>query len=316
MCKVSVIVPTYNHVHYLADCLNSLASQSMDDFEVLVIDDASTDNTSEVIEAYKAHFGERLIYRRLESNVGRGAVRNYGIEIARGEYITFLDSDDAYLPEKVECQAKYLDEHQNAGAVTCSYAYVDKDMKRIGSNPGAPRGFVGLFGEEEGVFEDGTGFLMVRREILERTGLFDLRLSAGEDTDLIIRIASITKVGFIYEPLYLYRQHDSNTKSFKGLRDRTESNSILCRKIIDSNGPFGRARAQEFAYTRLARHVYRLRKERFLEPLGVWLYYYWKFRGDLPFGRWAGVLVKAVVGHRVPEALRRSGLLRAKEKRS
>jgi glycosyltransferase involved in cell wall biosynthesis len=128
--KVSVIIPTHNYAEYLPDCLDSLLAQSMQDFEIIIIDDASTDNTQEIVGHYTKIFRQRLAYLKPEKRVGRGGIRNFGLSLAQGEYITFLDADDAYCPEKIEVQSRFLDEHLDTGGSSCQCYEVNSSFTR------------------------------------------------------------------------------------------------------------------------------------------------------------------------------------------
>ena len=92
--KVTVVIPTYNRAHLIKDAVESVLNQTYQDFELIVIDDGSTDNTREVLAVYK----DKLTYIYQE-NQGRSSARNHGIELAQGEYIAFLDSDDVWFPD-------------------------------------------------------------------------------------------------------------------------------------------------------------------------------------------------------------------------
>ena len=98
---VSIIIPTYNRAEYLKRALKSVFSQTFKDFEVLVMDDGSTDNTLEIVESFKE---ERIKYEWAENFGGPAAPRNRGLRFARGEYIAFLDSDDEWITDKIEKQ--------------------------------------------------------------------------------------------------------------------------------------------------------------------------------------------------------------------
>lgn len=101
--KVSVIIPTYNRAHLIGRAIKSVLNQTYKDFEIIIVDDGSTDKTEEVVKDFK---DERVRYIRREKNKGGSAARNTGIKAARGEYIAFQDSDDEWLPEKLEKQMK------------------------------------------------------------------------------------------------------------------------------------------------------------------------------------------------------------------
>ena len=112
MPEISVIVPTYNYAHFIGDCLDSIFAQTYKDFEVIVIDDGSTDDTARVLEKYKGEI--RYIY---QENKGLPAARNTGIKAAQGEYLAFLDSDDLWLPEKLGEQVLFLRNEADMGII-------------------------------------------------------------------------------------------------------------------------------------------------------------------------------------------------------
>src|SRR5262245_46961170 len=105
MPKVSVIIPTHNRADFLRDAIFSVLNQTFQDFEIIVVDDASTDNTSEVIGAFN---DERIRYLRHDTNKGGSAARNTGILNSQCDYIAFLDDDDQWLPEKLAKQVDTL----------------------------------------------------------------------------------------------------------------------------------------------------------------------------------------------------------------
>ena len=277
----------------------------MKDFEIIVIDDASTDNTPDVIERYKKIFGHRLIYKRLRKNVGRGMVRNFGLQVASGKYITFLDADDAYCPDKIEIQSKHLDQNTNVGGVTCRYYLVNSFLAESILNSDLPSGFEILFGKSYSAFEETTGSLMVRRDIMNRVGYFDDKICRGQDTDMAVRIARISKIDFINRPLWLYRQHETNSNSMKGLRERTISNIILYKKIITSEDDSRKDLARKFSFSRLDWHIYRLREQRYFEPIIVWFLYLYEFNINLPLMKWFVVGLKTVLGNRLTQFIKR-----------
>lgn len=124
---ISVIVPLYNAQKYLADCLNSLLAQTFTDFELIVVDDCSTDNSVAIVKSYAARFGGRLKLTRTKENSGHASVpRNKGVDISRGEYIYFIDPDDAVTPtalEELYTAAKSFD----ADVVHCEKYYTVPD---------------------------------------------------------------------------------------------------------------------------------------------------------------------------------------------
>src|SRR5438132_1599837 len=111
---VSVVIPVYNGERYLADAIQSVRDQTYQNFEVIVVDDGSTDGSADVAQ----RFGEAIRYVH-QANGGVCKARNAGIAAARGAYIAFLDQDDLWLPDKLAAQVTYLDSHPEVGAVYC-----------------------------------------------------------------------------------------------------------------------------------------------------------------------------------------------------
>src|ERR1051326_205992 len=129
MPQVSVIIPTYNSAHYLADAVESVLSQTFQDIEVLIIDDGSTDETETVIQRYGS-----LVRCFRQRNSGVAVARNRGIEESRGEYVAFLDADDTWLPHKLERQLAALDECSDYGACYSAFTVVTSDLAPINVN--------------------------------------------------------------------------------------------------------------------------------------------------------------------------------------
>mgnify|MGYP003131613947 CR=1 FL=1 len=205
---VSVIVPTYNRAKYLGLALGSVLEQSYRNFELIVVDDGSSDETAEVVATFH---DPRLIYIRQE-NLGRSIARNRALTVARGRYIAFLDSDDEYLPDKLSQQVQYLDNYPEVGMVyTSALCINDKgDVQRE---------YVYTASHEGDIYRQIAFFrpltitlptVMLRREVLEQVGAFDEKMERFEDTDLWRRIAKRFRVGVIRDPTCRLRTHHSN----------------------------------------------------------------------------------------------------------
>lgn len=121
---VSIIIPTYNRAHLIERAIESVLHQTYQDFELIIIDDGSTDNTDDIINKFQKK-DDRIIYLKHDRNKGGSAARNTGIKASRGEYIAFLDSDDEWLPEKLEKQMDFF-ESNNYGFIYCNMIIEDK----------------------------------------------------------------------------------------------------------------------------------------------------------------------------------------------
>lgn len=197
----SVIIPTYNRAGYLKEALESALAQDYPNLEVIVVDDGSTDNTEELIKPYLG----RIKYIK-QKNSGPAKARNNGITSCKGDFITFLDSDDKYLPRKVRLQVEYLKSQPQYGMVYCGCEYFDDSGKCW--KPDIKRYSGWIF--DKLLFKDffGSGScVMIRRNVLEGAGLFNERLITGEDRNLYLKIAKLYQVGFVDEPLVRVRMH-------------------------------------------------------------------------------------------------------------
>ncbi len=207
---VSVIIPTYNRREYVQEAIDSVLAQTFTDYEIIVIDDGSTDGTG---EALRARYRDRIHYEWQE-NQGESVARNRGIELAKGKYIAFLDSDDRWLPEKLEKQVAYLDEHPGVGMVVCQAVVIDSDGHPLASVPMlasnlAPED-LSLGALSIRCTIGNTSMVMCRQCTLSTVGGFDPEIRYGEDWDLYIRVSAWTRIAQIAEALSCTRYHDSN----------------------------------------------------------------------------------------------------------
>lgn len=128
--KVSVIMPAYNSGKFIGQAIDSVVAQTYSNWELLIVDDSSTDDTSEIIRQRQA-YDERIQFFQHETNLGTQYARNKAIEKASGRFIAFLDADDLWLPEKLEIQLKIMQKEQIAGCFS-SYELIDEDGNEIG----------------------------------------------------------------------------------------------------------------------------------------------------------------------------------------
>lgn len=186
---VSIIIPNYNHAHYIGDAIQSVLQQDYAAVEIIVVDDGSTDASQEVV----ARFGDAVRYIYQE-NRGLSAARNTGLAAAKGAYIGVLDADDMYEPNFLSTLAPILAANPNVAAVTCGYQFVDE------LNRSLPQSETRLLSPEEfySVLSDGNFLvpeaILVRRACYEAVGPFDEALRACEDWDMWLRIAKTQRV--------------------------------------------------------------------------------------------------------------------------
>jgi glycosyltransferase involved in cell wall biosynthesis len=212
--RVSVVVPAYNAATTISQALDSVFRQSFRDFEVVIVDDGSTDRTREVV----AEYGDRIRVLTKANEGKPAATRNLGVHAARGELVAFLDADDWWREDKLERQVAVFDGRPDVGLVYTADATVDANGKTLSVNPCPPeaRGRIYELLTVRNVMVGSS--VMARREAIVRAGGFDEGLTSIENWDLWIRIARDWAIDYIDEPLTLYRVHAGNRSSNVELR--------------------------------------------------------------------------------------------------
>ncbi len=197
--QVSVIIPTYNRAWCLREAVDSALAQNFRGFELIVVDDGSTDETPQALQGY----GSAIRAMRQE-NRGVSAARNAGVAAAGADLIAFLDSDDAWLPAKLACQVEFFEQHPESLICQTEERWV-KNGRRV--NPARrhrKRGGV-IFEPSLELCLVSPSAVMLRRELFDRVGLFDERLPACEDYDLWLRVSCRFPVALIDTPLIVKR---------------------------------------------------------------------------------------------------------------
>ncbi len=212
--RFSVVIPTYNQADYLALAIRSVLEQTLQDLEVVVVNNGSTDHTADVLERFGKE-DERISSLDTPRNSLIGASRNSGIEASRGRYIAFLDSDDLWHPRKLERVDEVLRNDSNARIVCHDEESIrdGKVVKRLRYGPGGKRG-VSLY--EYLLLETNcmsTSATVVERQLLESVGCFSEHpdFTTGEDYELWVRLSQVSDVYFLHEVLGQYRLHPSST---------------------------------------------------------------------------------------------------------
>jgi teichuronic acid biosynthesis glycosyltransferase TuaG len=258
---VSVIMPAFNSEFTITDSINSVINQSFQDWELIIVDDNSTDNTPNVIEQFIS-LDSRIILKKLTTNNGVSNARNIGVSLSSSELIAFIDSDDLWSPDKLKLQVKY--HHQ---FVTCKISHTDFSMfnqseiiktplKKINSLFIKKRG--NLFSQLLYTNCIGTLTVMVDRLTLLNAGSFDVELTAVEDQDLWLRISMIG-----HEFHYL--------------------NNVLSFYRVNSSGLSGNIGKVKFSYKKfLEKHKFVMIKH---GKFHIAKAYYFRFMGVMHFSR-------------------------------
>ena len=211
---VSVILPTHNRATLVGRAIDSVLGQSFEDFELIVVDDNSTDDTAQVIARFDAH--PRLRYYRNAKNLGPSGARNRGIDLARGSYVAFQDSDDRWFPEKLARQMEEIRE-KDAQVCYCGAFYYSPENSyyiprpRTVSKKGMQSGDL----SRDILFDNPTTpqTLLVKRSLFDTVGRFDETLPIKVDWDLAIRLAQSEPFAFVAEPLVLIYRTEGSVSS-------------------------------------------------------------------------------------------------------
>ncbi len=210
---VSVVIASYNRANFVFDAIRSAQQQTLDDIEIIVVDDGSTDSTQQVLD----NFGDSInvIY---QSNQGRSAARNRGVNAARGDYIAFLDSDDIWIHDKLDKQLALLVKEQNVGVVHTFSDVVDENgiliRKESDQRAKLYHRSIKAGYSYESLSRNCIMFLstvMVRRNCWGRVGPMDTDIPAFEDWDWYLRASRETEIATIPEVLVHFRLHSKNT---------------------------------------------------------------------------------------------------------
>ncbi|MBE9164401.1 glycosyltransferase [Tychonema sp. LEGE 06208] len=207
--RVSVIIPAYNCERYITRAVKSAINQTYKDWEIIVVDDGSTDSTSQVLDVYRD-----IIQYVYQENQGAAIARNRACEIAKGEFFAFLDADDFFLPEKIAKQIACFEADPSLGMVQNGWLIVDETGKDI--SPVVPWEYAPILDLEAFVLYKSVrpSAMMLRREWWERLGGFDPRFPPTEDLDFALRLTlKGCKCAWLKEILTCYCQHDSNLMS-------------------------------------------------------------------------------------------------------
>lgn len=246
--RISVLMTTYNGAEFIGESIDSILCQTFADFELIIVDDASTDNTPDLIAAYG---DPRIRYMRLERNAGAVSARNQGIASARGTYIAPLDHDDLSRPTRLARQAAWLDENPDVVMVSSECLVLENGRMYQRPQPflGTPREAVPFFLH----LRNGIAYssIMFRASIVGRLGtVFREEYKYIDDFDLYHRLLPLGSIDWIREPLTIYRAHSGNTtRTNQNLMDNRTA-SVLASAYLPIFGD-----SSQHAAELIGRHV-------------------------------------------------------------
>lgn len=218
---VSVLVPAYNRKAYIDEAIGSVLAQTHKSFELIVIDDGSTDGTYELLQSYGSKL--TLLTHPGRVNLGQSASINAGLRSAKGKYVAILDSDDYWEPHKLAIQVDFLEKNREVGLVYSNGYMVNSKGKIL----------YAYHSEKHEEKNDPNMILLdcymalpvnslVRRSVYERAGMFEVSFRASQDHDMLLRIAEVTTFSYLPDHLFYYRRHeDSISKMNQDVRWRT-----------------------------------------------------------------------------------------------
>jgi glycosyltransferase involved in cell wall biosynthesis len=251
---ISVVIPAYNSEDYLRDAIESVLAQSLPVIEIIVVDDGSTDGTSEIAKSLGA-----LVIR--QENRGVSAARNVGIRAAVNEWIAFIDQDDLWAPQKIECQWAAIQLYPDVGIVSCNMTgFADESIR---GSSGIDTDVIGALARED-LGDDGSiryfhrvkhelplsrmtdypSSVLVRRDLLLSVGMFDESLRQNEDLECFLRVIAQCPLAVIQSPLVQRRIHSRNASLNNPEEVATSYYKILdCLRAYPHKYPPGAARA-------------------------------------------------------------------------
>jgi len=220
---VSVIMPCYNGEKFISNAIESVLNQTYQNWELIVVDDGSTDNSKDIIRKYTT-INNKITLTEHKCNKGIAKTKNAGIANARGKYIAFLDQDDIWLNSKLELQLERFEiGSDNIGVVCTGMIFTDTNMKPINI-------FRGFKDEDQKTLiknlylkpTNSSSIMMVNKEYFEHIGTFNEELIGWDDYELLVRLATISQIKYIREPLVKKRIHKNNAQRLSAVQNETE----------------------------------------------------------------------------------------------
>jgi glycosyltransferase involved in cell wall biosynthesis len=293
---ISVVIPAYNAADHIRGAIDSVLAQTRQVDEIIVVDDGSTDATPDIAQSY----GDKVIYIH-QQNASAGATRNAGIRAAKSEWIAFLDSDDEWVPEKIQLQAGLIERNPDISWAysNCYLHYESRNQRSLMFNKSKAESLLGgkecfenyLISVTES-FPAWTGTVIAKKEALVNAGLFDGDLLLAQDIDLWFRLAyRYPKVGYIAEAtaIYNFETPESNTKRFK---DVTRIFTIIDRHLELSEEYNCRKDFEKCVYPLVHHWMLTLRREERYDEMKSLLNRYFRY---LPKFYYAKRIMRAVL---------------------
>jgi glycosyltransferase involved in cell wall biosynthesis len=255
--KISIVFPVYNGEKYVKESVDSLLGQTLDNFEIIIWDDGSTDTTSQILRTYR---DPRIKFRSNLRNLGLFPTLNLAIRQSRGEYVRLWSQDDIMKPSCLDSELRYFDAHLNTALAYCAFDGIDDFGRLRSKRADIQKAFVvspQVASEIMFYHGDITGNIanvMIRRSILERTGLFREDMKVSGDFELLVRLAGEYSFCEIHEPLIYLRTHKRQFSFQRGVFPlHMHENAAIYETLITRMTHIDREYAVR--YHRYARHI-------------------------------------------------------------
>ena len=207
---VSVVIPTHKRVELLKRAIQSVLDQTYRNVEIFVIENGELGQAKGVVDAFQQQAATRLLRYLYQPQPDPSAARNLGIQAARGKYLAFLDDDDQWLPQKLERQVDILDRNPEVGLVTCG-AWLVREADVMEEDHIYPDDMFTVSGlVKRGCLIRSLSGVVIRRECVDRIGVFDSRYFCANDYDFYLRVARTYRIASLQESLFRYHVHVSN----------------------------------------------------------------------------------------------------------
>lgn len=271
MPKVSVIMSVYNGEEYLREAIDSILNQTFEDFEFIIVDDGSTDRIADILASYR----DPRIKVINQKHLGIAHAKNKAVKASSGEYIAIMDADDISLPERLEVEASFLNHNRDIGIVSCSNYFVDEYGKTILTRSA----LIGYVLIQKKLLEDmcvNHCSAMIRRKVFKEVGGYRRAFKCSLDYDLFLRIAEVSKIENIKEPLHKYRIRIDSISVAKKVEQ--DAYAELARRLARERRQCGKDRLEDLNEKKLKAILkgisLEIKKKNNLHDM----YYYWAER--------------------------------------
>jgi glycosyltransferase involved in cell wall biosynthesis len=249
--KVSVLMPSYNHGRFIAAAIESVLGQTFQDFELIIVDDGSSDNSAEIISRFSS---PKLRVEYLKKNVGACEAMNIALSMSRGSYIAVCNSDDSWVAHKLETQCSFLEQNHNICAVFSDVIWIGVDGERLSSRDSP---YERVFEQKNrsrwawlrDLIEGGNCLchpsVLIRREVYETVGNYDNRLRQLPDLLMWTKAVQYGDIFVMPEKLVRFRLHETNTSALSETTASRAHNehALIVRETINGITPFNFERA-------------------------------------------------------------------------